>query len=451
MMFGMDDERPARGPGVSPGRDSAGDQTPTPVDPPEWSVPSRWYVPEPEIRALVPPPPPQPVRQGSNRLTAALVLALVVAMATATWAVVDRWDISFSRPAVTDAPVPRPSTDPAGPGGRFSPRPFRPAPSQGSAPDIDVNAVAAKVQPGMVDIYTQLSSGLSGAGTGVILTPDGEVLTNNHVIEGSTSISVEHIATGRRYTAVVVGVVPSEDIAVLQIQGALNLPTVPLGRSSTVKVGDPIVALGNAGGVGGTPHTVSGTVQALNQTITATDVDGSHPETLSGLIQIDAPLEPGDSGGPLINKNGQVIGINTAASANRRFRAVGDSVGFAIPIDRAAPLVAQIEAGQASATVRLGYPGQLGVVMSDPAPATGSGGVQGVTVAEVMPGSPAASAGVVAGDILTEVDGQPATSPDQVSGLIKKHRAGEKLNFSWVDGTNRRRTATVILAPGPAD
>jgi len=113
--------------------------------------------------------------------------------------------------------------------------------------------------------------------------------------------------------------------------------------------------------------------------------------------------------------------------------------------------VAQIEGGQASATVRLGYPGQLGVVMSDPAPASGPNATQGVTVAEVMPGSPAASAGVVAGDVLTEVDGQPATAPDQVSGLIKKHRAGEKLNFSWVDGSNRRRNVTVILAPGPAD
>ncbi len=193
---------------------------------------------------------------------------------------------------------PGPAPTRPGPAGGSAPGPSARRPPRAAPPDIDVNAVAAKVQPGMVDIYTQLSSGLSGAGTGIILTPDGEVLTNNHVIEGSTSISVEHIATGQRYTAVVVGVVPSEDLAVLQIQGAFNLPTVPLGRSSTVKVGDPIVALGNAGGVGGTPHTVSGTVQALNQTITATDVDGSHPETLSGLIQIDAPLEPGDSGGP---------------------------------------------------------------------------------------------------------------------------------------------------------
>ena len=422
-----------------------------PAGEPEWSYPSPWMVPEPPVPVPVGPPPPPPGAQGPNRLTAALVLALVLAMATAAWAVIDRWDISFSKPTISEAPAPRPSADGARPGGRSNGRPFRQAPS-GSAPDIDVNAVAAKVQPALVDIYTQLSSGLSGAGTGVILSPDGTILTNNHVIEGSTSISVEHVATGRRYTAVVVGVVPSEDIAVLQLQEATLLPTVPLGKSSSVEVGDPIVALGNAGGVGGAPHTVSGTVQALNQTITATDLDGNHPETLTGLIQIDAPLEPGDSGGPLINKSGQVIGINTAASATRRFRAVGDAVGFAIPMDRAMSLANQILAGQASATVLLGYPGQLGVVMSEPALATvPGGGAQGVTVAEVMAGSPAASAGVKAGDVLTEVDGQAATAPDQVSGLIKKHRAGEKLNFTWIDDTGRRRTSTVVLAPGPAD
>ena len=410
----MDDERPL----------GDGDGADVPEDPPEWSVPSPWMVPALAIPAPPAPPAPAPVRTGPNRLTAALVVALVLSMVTAAWALIDRMDIHLSRPTLSAAPAPKTDTGPAR-GGRFSPRPFRPSPS-GSAPDIDVNAVAARVQPGMVDIYTQLSSGISGAGTGVILTPDGEVLTNNHVIDGSTAISVVHIATGQRYTAVVVGTVPSEDVAVLQIQGAANLPTVPLGKSSSVKVGDPIVALGNAGGVGGAPHTVSGTVQALNQTITATDLDGSHPETLSGLIQIDAPLEP------------------------------GDSVGFAVPIDRATALAAQIEAGQASATVHIGVPGQLGVVMSDPVPAAGAGGTSGaaavgVTVAEVMPGSPAANAGVAAGDTLTLVDGQPATTPDGVAAQIKKHRAGEKINFSWTDGSNRRRNATVILAAGPAD
>jgi S1-C subfamily serine protease len=449
-MDGMDDELP-----VGPGADADVSE-----DPPEWSVPSPWMVAAVVIPAPPPPPAPPPVSRGPNRLTTALVVALVLSLVTAAWAALARMDIHLTRPTLSSAPAPKPSNGPAR-GGRFSPRPWRPAPS-GSAPDIDVNAVAAKVQPGMVDVYTQLSSGISGAGTGVILTPDGEVLTNNHVIDGSIAISVIHIATGQRYTAVVVGTVPSEDIAVLHIQGAANLPTVPLGKSSSVKVGDPIVALGNAGGVGGAPHTVSGSVVALNQTITATDLDGSRPETLSGLIQIDAPLEPGDSGGPLVNRSGQVIGIDTAASATRRF-SVGDAAGFAVPIDRATALAAQIESGQASATVHLGVPGQLGVVMSDPVPAggvrgsgtpSGSGAgtaAVGVTVAEVMPGSPAANAGVVAGDTLTEVDGQPATDPGAVSAQIKKHRAGEKINFSWTDGSNRRRTATVILAAGPAD
>ncbi len=435
----MDGERAVPGdPEVSGGK-----------NPPQWSVPSPWMVPAPAIQAPPPPPPATPVRGNPNRLTAALVVALVISMLTAAWAAIDRLDIHLSRPTLSAAPAPKPLTGP-GQSGR-SLRPFRTAP-QGSAPDIDVNAVAARVQPGVVDIYTQLSSGISGAGTGVILTPEGEVLTNNHVIDGSTGISVVHISSGQRYTAVVVGTVPSEDIAVLQIQGAANLPTVPLGKSSSIRTGDPIVALGNAGGVGGAPHTVSGTVEALNQTITATDLDGSHPETLSGLIQIDAPLEPGDSGGPLVNKSGQVVGIDTAASATRRFSA-GDSVGFAVPIDRATALAAQIEAGQASATVHLGVPGQLGVVMSDPVPSTGAGGAPavGVIVAEVMSGSPAANAGVVAGDTLTEVDGQPATTPDGVAAQIKQHRAGEKISFSWTDESNRRRTATVILAPGPAD
>jgi S1-C subfamily serine protease len=423
-------------------------------DPPEWSVPSPWYVPAVAIPPPAPPPAAPAVRPGANRLTAALVVALVLSMVVAAWAAIDRLDIHLSRPTLSATPAPKPTTGAGRPGG-FSSRPWRQVPSA-RPPDIDVNAVAAKVQPGMVDVYTQLSSGISGAGTGVILTPDGEVLTNNHVIDGSTSIAVVLVATGQRYTAAVVGTVPTEDLAVLRIDGAANLPTVPLGRSSTVKVGDPIVALGNAGGVGGAPHTVSGTVQALNQTITATDIDGSNPETLSGLIQIDAPLEPGDSGGPLVNKSGQVVGINTAASATRRFRAVGDSVGFAIPIDRAIGLVAQINAGQASATVHLGVPGLLGVVMSDPVPATVGGNglgsaAAGVAVADVVPGSPAANAGVVPGDTLTEVDGAAATTPDAVSAQIKQHRAGERINFSWIDGSNRHRNATVILAAGPAD
>ena len=159
-----DDEAPRREPGI-------------PADPPEWSVPSPWLVPAQYIPAPMPPPPPAPARPGANRLTAALAAALVLSLVTAAWATVRRLDIHFSRPTLSASPAPKPATGP-GRSGRFSPQPFRPA-QPGSAPNIDVNAVAAKVQPGVVDVYTQLASGVSGAGTGVLLTPEGVVLTNN--------------------------------------------------------------------------------------------------------------------------------------------------------------------------------------------------------------------------------------------------------------------------------
>ena len=187
----MDDEELAP-PGVQP---------PVPEDAPEWSVPSPWTVAAPPIRLAPPPPPPAPVHRRPNRLTAALVVALVMSLVTAAWAAVHRLDIHFSRPTLSASPAPKPGTGARG--GRFSPQPFRPA-QPGSAPNIDVNAVAAKVQPGVVDVYTQLASGVSGAGTGVLLTPEGVVLTHNHVIDGSTSITVVHISTGRRYSAPVV-------------------------------------------------------------------------------------------------------------------------------------------------------------------------------------------------------------------------------------------------------
>src|SRR5688500_14689459 len=211
--------RSAGQPGIGDGMHAArtfgaGEVSRPPADPPEWSVPSPWTVAEPPIPAPVLPPPPPPGRGNPNRLTAALVVALVLSMVTAAWAAIDRLDINLSRPSLGAAPDTRPGTLPARPGGGFSGRPWRSAPS-GSAPDIDVNAVAARVQPGVVDIYTQLSNGLSGAGTGMILTPDGEVLTNNHVISGSTSIAVELRSCGARYSAVELGSRTIEDLALL--------------------------------------------------------------------------------------------------------------------------------------------------------------------------------------------------------------------------------------------
>ena len=156
-------------------------------------------------------------------------------------------------------------------------------------------------------------------GTGIVLTSNGEILTNNHVINGATSVSVTDIGNGKTYKATVVGYDESHDIAVLQLSGASGLTTATTGDSSTVNVGDSVVALGNAGGAGGTPSVAAGAVTALNQSITASDESSGSSEQLTGLIETNADIQAGDSGGPLVNSHGQVIGIDTAASTNYQF------------------------------------------------------------------------------------------------------------------------------------
>ncbi len=183
-----------------------------------------------------------------------------------------------------------------------------------SSGSLDVNSIAANVDPAIVDVNTTLAQG-AAAGTGMVISSSGEVLTNNHVIDGATSVTVT-AANGKTYDAKLVGYDATDDVAVLQLQGAPKLPTVT-ASSTKPSVGDPVVALGNALGRGGTPATAPGSVTAVNQTITATDDNGANPETLSNLIQTDAPIQPGDSGGPLVNANGQVVGMDSAGSQSQ--------------------------------------------------------------------------------------------------------------------------------------
>ncbi|WP_328328703.1 trypsin-like peptidase domain-containing protein [Kribbella sp. NBC_00382] len=179
------------------------------------------------------------------------------------------------------------------------------------------SAVAAKVTPGLVDINTVLGyQGARAAGTGIVLTSDGEILTNHHVIAGATEISVVDKGNGKTYTATVVGYDTAHDIAVLKLKDASGLETAKIGDSSKVKVGDQVVGIGNAGGKGGTPSYAAGAVTALDQAITATDESGTNPENLAGLIQTNANIQPGDSGGPLANSAGEVIGVDTAGGTS---------------------------------------------------------------------------------------------------------------------------------------
>jgi S1-C subfamily serine protease len=317
--------------------------------------------------------------------------------------------------------------------------------STGSGGPSNLSSIAAKAAPSLVDINTALSyQGGQAAGTGIVLTSDGVVLTNNHVILGATRVAATDVGNGRTYTATVIGYDRSHDIAVLQLQGAQNLRTAAIGDSSQVSVGDQVVGLGNAGGVGGSPSSAGGTITALGQSITATDESDGSSEQLSGLIQVDAAIEPGDSGGALVDSDGRVIGVDTAASAGFSFRTAGGQ-GFAIPINQATSIAHQIRSGQATDTVHIGPTAFLGVLINP-----GNGNASGANLARAVAGGPAAQAGLAAGDTNTTHAGQTVDSPSTLTQLISKYHPGDKVQVGWTDGSGGSHQATVTLATGPA-
>ena len=227
-----------------------------------------------------------------------------------------------------------------------------------------------------------------------MLTSTGEILTNNHVIDGATSIKVTDIGNGRTYTAKVVGYDASQDVAVIQLQNASGLTVASLGDSSTVRTGDNVVALGNAGGKGGTPSVAAGTVTALNQSITASDEGSGNSEQLTGLIETNADIQPGDSGGSLVNAYGQVIGMDTAASSGTQTQSQSGQTAeqaFAIPINEATSIAKQIAAGTTSTNVHIGATGFLGIESQPASQGSGDSGGFGVLAAPVVPAASAAS------------------------------------------------------------
>src|SRR6516162_1492952 len=341
---------------------------------------------------------------------------------------------------------------------------------------LSASQIAQRVDPALVDIVTTMGAqGASAAGTGIVLASDGEVLTNNHVIRGATSIKVTDVGNGRTYTAKVVGYDASRDVAVIQLQNASGLTTANLGDSSIVQTGDTVTALGNAGGKGGTPSVASGSVTALNQSITASDEgSGVNSEQLTGLIETNADIQPGDSGGALVDSYGQVVGMNTAASSGSAFQSSSSQSAvqaYAIPIDHAETIAKQIEDGQGSSTVHIGETAFLGIETdgsnSGSGSGSGSGGfggfggfgqgdgsgsgtTSGVTISGTLSGSPADDAGLTQGDTITSVDGQSVSSTSDIQQALVKHHPGDKISVNWVDQAGQSHTATVTLANGPA-
>ncbi len=314
---------------------------------------------------------------------------------------------------------------------RFTDRPMAPM-----AP-LDPAAMVGQVGPQVVNIDTKFGyNNAVGAGTGIVIDPSGVVLTNNHVISGATDISAFDVGNGQTYAVDVVGYSRVQDIAVLQLRGAVGLPTAAIGGG--VSIGEPVVALGNVGGQGGTPNAVAGRVVALNQSVSATDTLTGAQENLGGLIQADAPIKPGDSGGPMVNNAGQVIGVDTAATDSYK---MSGGQGFAIPIGRAMGVAGQIRSGAGSNTVHVGPTAFLGLGVQD-----GGGGAQ---VQRVVTGGPAAGGGIAPGDVITGVDSVPINGATAMTEVLVPHHPGDTIAVHYRAADGVPRTATVVLADGP--
>jgi S1-C subfamily serine protease len=377
---------------------------------------------------------------------------------------------------------------------RDVPQPPRAANNGGGAGSGDLNgSVASKVEPGLVDItsYVHLQQEVF-EGTGMVLSADGLVLTNNHVIKGSTRVVVQLVANGRKYTAQVVGTDSAQDIALLRLPGASGLKPVQVGNSSAVKLGDAVVALGNAGGTGGTPTVTSGVITALHRSITASDAGSRTSESLTNMFQTNAPIAEGDSGGALANAAGQVIAMNTAANS-QNIGGNGTSQGFSIPIDRALTIARQIAAGHGSSTIQIGQPPFLGIAIAsmanqqistatspreqlrqfeaiaqanfgsanssgrclanadaNPVPNSIAPAKSGALIGAVFCGEPATAAGAQAGEVITAVNGRAVTSAASLHNVILRYRPGDTVKLTVVKPGGQQQDISFKLGAGPA-
>jgi len=419
---------------------------------------ARWAS-APVAPAPAPVPAPAPARRRSRR---ALLVAGVAAAAALVvggtgaggWALgrtagetaavaASEQQVQSLLPSVTGPGTSGGSTALPGQGGTVPQQQQQPSTgTPGGTTQQAATAATAQEQQGVVTIDSQLGydGSARSAGTGMVLTDDGLVLTNNHVVQGATSIDVTVESTGETFTADVVGTDATADVAVLQLRDAQGLDPVTVDDDG-VAVGDAVHSTGNAGGTGDLV-TARGTVTATDQAITVASETGSGSESLSGLLEIAADVVAGDSGGPLRDAEGEVVGVVTAASSGS-----STVTGYAIPIDDALATARQIESGQASDTVQIGLPAFLGAQIAAAGSTSPTGGV---VIAGTVEGSAAAAAGLVAGDVVTTVDGSPVADADALTTAVRAHEAGDQVVVGWTDASGAARTATVTLGTGPA-
>ena len=425
-----------------------------------------------------PPPPP---RSGFGRTLAYLAVAVLAAGAGAGAAIALNHSSSSAGVSLGSGSGSQVNPYDGGTGngnGNANPNPL-PSSSNGSAQNgssgnsgasgssgtgsLNASALAKKVDPGIVDITSDLQySDATAEGTGMVISSDGLVLTNNHVIDEATKVSATLVTSGKTYTAKVLGYDSTDDVALLQLQGASGLKTVTLSDSAKVKVHEAVLALGNAGGRGGRPATAQGTIQALNQSIEASDSSAGTTEKLHGMIETNTPIQQGDSGGPLVNGSGAVIGMNTAANSTSGYGAYSTATtGFAIPINSALTIANQIKSGQATGNVHIGLAGFMGVNVADASNPSdcvtggdsfgGVGGGQqpavssGALICQVYPNAPATKAGLASGDVITSVNGSAISSANGLTKITAASHAGDQFAINYVDLYGAKHSATVTL------
>lgn len=344
-----------------------------------------------------------------------------------------------------------------------------------SAP-IDVAAIANKVEPATVDITARGADG-EDEGTGMILTTSGIVLTNNHVVDGSTELNAQVDGQGKIYRATFLGADPGDDVALLQLHDGSGFTTVTLGNSGAITVGDQVVAIGNALALSGPETVTSGTISATGREVTVSDTGTGLQENLKDLFQTTASIAPGNSGGPLVDAAGQVIGMNTASADSSPDGLGTTTIGFAIPINTAMSIARQIQAGKASRNVLVGARPVIGADVETVACAQGEQNSQGqdcsaltdpfsgfpfgndfgyvspvsrgAVVVAVDEASPAANGGLVVGDVIVSVDDKPVDNPNQLTQRLDSFKVGHKVKLGWVDQRHVRHTAAIKLVAGP--
>ena len=371
--------------------------------------------------------------------------------------------------------------------------------SLSAATVVSADRAASAVDNAVVDIdATDGYSGQQDAGTGMVITSNGDILTNNHVVADATSVTVTFVSSGRSYRAKVLGTDAADDVALLKVSGVSGLATIDAGNSDSVTAGMAVAAVGNALGRSGTPTVTTGTITGTGRSITASDGEGTSSERLTGMLETDADVVSGDSGGPLVDSSGQVIGMDTAAAANdsggqgfEPSAITSSNDGYAIPITKALSIARKIAAGKASSSIVIGTPGFLGLELGSTATGTSPGNGYGwpggngfggngfgwpggsssgegfgtsystasptattssggPTVVGVVQNSPAANAGIAAGDTITSLNGTTVTTEAALTAILDKTHGGDRVTVGWTDSNGASQHATVTLIDGPA-